>query len=102
MLPAAPACTMALSPSPLLPCALTSCSCPFLPTSCAASLVSQPDMDSMAGGTGWDMQDVLLRLGAQPGEYLTHIIMVSGPGAQGGAKGLPKSSAGILSEQGAK
>lgn len=25
---------------------------------------------------GWDMQDVLLRLGAVPGEYLTHIIMV--------------------------
>ena len=24
---------------------------------------------------GWDMQDVLLRLGAVPGEYLTHIIM---------------------------
>lgn len=48
-------------------------------------------MDSLAGGTGWDMQDVLLRLGAQPGEYLTHIIMVSGPGAQGGYRGLVKA-----------
>jgi len=30
---------------------------------------------SLYGQQGWDMQDVLLRLGAQPGQYLTHIIM---------------------------
>ena len=46
----------------------------------AASAVSQSGTVDSDGATaeraGWDMQDVLLRLGAVPGEYLTHIIMV--------------------------
>ncbi|KAG1673086.1 hypothetical protein FOA52_013155 [Chlamydomonas sp. UWO 241] len=37
------------------------------------SMVSQADGD--ISSVGWDMQDVLMRLGAETGEYLTHIIM---------------------------
>ncbi|GAX73923.1 hypothetical protein CEUSTIGMA_g1373.t1 [Chlamydomonas eustigma] len=41
----------------------------------AMSQIDTSDSTSPVVAPGWDMQDVLLRLGAMPGEYLTHIIM---------------------------
>ena len=57
---------------------LPSLNLPLFFGSLSASMVSQSDsVEPSLVAPGWDMQDVLLRLGAVPGEYLTHIIMVS-------------------------
>ena len=65
---------------------LSSLSPPPPPPRVAASAVSQSGTVDSDGATaeraGWDMQDVLLRLGAVPGEYLTHIIMVRQAGVR--------------------